>query len=87
MDIFEKSPPGTFDLILMDVMMPIMNGLDATIEIRSSDHDDAETIPIIAVTANAFSDDIALSKAAGMNDHLSKPIETEKLFEIIYKYV
>ncbi len=86
-DIFEKSRPGTFDLILMDVMMPVMNGLDATIEIRSCDHDDAETIPIIAVTANAFSDDIALSKAAGMNDHLSKPIEPEKLFEIIYKYV
>ncbi len=85
--IFNESPVGTFDLILMDVMMPVMNGLDATIEIRSSDHEDAETIPIIAVTANAFSDDIALSLAAGMNDHLSKPIETEKLFEIIYKYV
>ncbi len=85
--IFEDSAPGTFDLILMDVMMPVMNGLDATLEIRSSIHENAQTIPIIAVTANAFSDDIALSLAAGMNDHLSKPIEPEKLFEIIYKYV
>ncbi len=84
---FEASAPGTFDMILMDVMMPVMNGLEATVEIRSSSHEDAQTIPIIAVTANAFSDDIARSRSAGMNDHISKPIETEQLFEIIRKYV
>ena len=74
-DLFAASTPGTFDLIMMDVMMPVMNGLDASRHIRAMERPDAKTIIICAMTANAFSDDVAESKAAGMNEHLSKPLD------------
>lgn len=85
-DLFINSTPGTYDLILMDIMMPVMNGLDAARTIRGSDHPDALSIPIIAMTANAFAEDIQKSKQAGMNEHLAKPLEPEKLKQIIATY-
>ena len=72
---FEQSAPGEYDMILMDVQMPVMNGYEATKAIRRSSHELAKTIPIIAMTANAFSEDIQHSLAAGMNAHISKPVE------------
>ena len=72
---FEQSAPGDYDMILMDVQMPVMNGYEATKAIRRSSHELAKTIPIIAMTANAFSEDIQHSFAAGMNAHISKPVE------------
>lgn len=84
--LFTHSAPGTYDLILMDIMMPVMNGLDAARAIRSSDHPDALSIPIIAMTANAFAEDVHKSKQAGMNEHLAKPLEPEKLKQIIATY-
>lgn len=86
-DIFVGSAPGTFDVILMDIMMPVMNGLEAARAIRKSGHPDAGTIPIIAVSANAFADDVQASRESGMNDHLSKPIDYTKVTEVIRKYV
>lgn len=79
LDAFEQSAAGTFDAILMDIQMPVMDGYTATRSIRSSDHPDATSIPIIAITANAFSEDVAAARAAGMNDHISKPISYDKL--------
>ena len=79
LDIFVNSPAMTFDAIIMDIMMPVMDGFLATKEIRASGHSEAKTIPIIAMTANAFEEDIRKTKEAGMNAHLSKPIETEVL--------
>ena len=76
---FAVSAPGEIDLILMDVMMPVMNVYKATRVIRQMSRPDAKTIPILAMSANAFSDDIRQSLAAGMNEHLSKPIEEGKL--------
>lgn len=83
---FEKSEDGYFDVILMDVMMPVMNGMDAAREIRRLPRADASSIPIIAITANAFSDDIEKSKEAGMNDHISKPIDEARLSDTMKKY-
>ena len=80
---FAASAPGEIDLILMDVMMPVMNVYKATRVIRQMSRPDAKTIPIIAMSANAFSDDIRQSLAAGMNEHLSKPIEEGKLLTVI----
>ena len=80
---FEKSAPGDYDMILMDVQMPVMNGYEATKAIRRSSHELAKTIPIIAMTANAFSEDIQHSLAAGMNAHVSKPIEMKVLEKTI----
>ena len=80
---FEKSAPGEYDMILMDVQMPVMNGYEATKAIRRSSHELAERIPIIAMTANAFSEDIQQSLAAGMNAHISKPVEMRVLEKTI----
>ena len=80
---FEKSAPGDYDMILMDVQMPVMNGYEATEAIRRSSHELAKKIPIIAMTANAFSDDIQHSLAAGMNAHVSKPVEMRVLEKTI----
>ena len=80
---FEKSAPGDYDMILMDVQMPVMNGYEATREIRRSSHELAKKIPIIAMTANAFSEDIQHSLAAGMNAHVSKPVEMRVLEKTI----
>ena len=83
---FEHSVIGSIDVILMDVMMPVMDGLEATKKIRLLDRTDAESIPIIAMTANAFEEDIQKSLAAGMNEHLSKPINGKLLVSTLIKY-
>lgn len=85
-DIFAGSEKGQFDLILMDIMMPVMDGLSAAREIRSMPREDAREIPIFAMTANAFREDIEQSLEAGMNEHLSKPLSEAKLMDIIGRY-
>ena len=84
---FTSSKPGHYALILMDVQMPVMNGYEATRSIRASDHADAETIHILAMTANAFSEDIAAAVAAGMNGHLAKPIDVAALYRLIASHL
>ena len=83
LEAFEQSAPGDYEMILMDVQMPVMNGYEATKAIRRSSHELAKTIPIIAMTANAFSEDIQHSLAAGMNAHVSKPVEMKVLEKTI----
>ena len=83
LEAFEQSAPGDYDMILMDVQMPVMNGYEATKAIRRTSHELAKTIPIIAMTANAFSEDIQHSLAAGMNAHVSKPVEMKVLEKTI----
>lgn len=85
-ELFAASEPGTFDIILMDIMMPKMDGFEATRAIRALDRCDAKNIPIIAVSANAFDHDVEESRSSGMNDHLSKPLDFEKMIEVIHKY-
>jgi len=85
-DIFRESKPGDFDLILMDIMMPVMDGLKATQTIRKLDRPDAGKIPIIAMSANAFAEDVKKCKEAGMNAHIAKPIDLEKALITIAKY-
>ena len=80
---FENNPPGTFDAILMDVMMPVMDGIAATKAIRAMDRADAKTIPIIAMTANAFEEDAKRCLAAGMTAHLAKPFQIEDVEKAI----
>ena len=84
-DKFTASEKGYYDLIIMDIMMPVMNGLEAAHAIRTTDHPDHKKIPIIAISANAFDEDIRRSLASGMNAHLSKPIEVDKLRETLGK--
>ncbi|WP_394924065.1 ATP-binding protein [uncultured Robinsoniella sp.] len=84
-DLYMTHPPYYYDAVLMDIRMPVMDGLEATKWIRTSGREDARTIPIIAMTANAFSEDTKKSMASGMNGHLSKPIETEVLFDTLQK--
>ncbi len=86
-DIFKESKDGDIDVILMDVMMPVTDGLTATREIRSSGRADAETVPIIAMTASAFADDVENARAAGMNAHIAKPIDGDKLVICIQRLV
>ena len=86
LDVFEANPPGTFDAILMDVMMPVIDGLSATRMIRALPREDAKTIPIIAMTANAFDEDVKRCMEAGMNAHLSKPLQMEQVGRTIAKY-
>ena len=86
-DKFELSPAGTYDAIIMDIQMPIMDGHEAARKIRASSHPQAKTIPIIAVTANAFTEDVKVSLACGMNDHIAKPIDTERLYRALDKFV
>ena len=83
---FEQSIPGYFDLILMDMRMPVMGGIEATKAIRASQHPDAATIPIVALTANSFQEDRNRAKQAGMNDFLSKPLEIELLYTVLQKW-
>ena len=87
LDAFEKSEPGTYDAILMDVQMPNMNGYEATKAIRHSNHPEAGSMIIIAMTANAFTEDISASLSAGMNDHISKPIDSEILYQVLQRYL
>ena len=84
---FSKSGAGFYDAILMDIRMPLMDGLTAANNIRHMSNADAKTIPIIAMTANAFDDDIEKSKTAGMNAHLTKPIEPERLFQVLHNFI
>ena len=84
-DIFQKSPAGTYQAILMDLQMPVMNGYESTRAIRRSGHPEAKTIPIIAVTADVFAEDVARALACGMNDYVSKPIDYEKLLASLAK--
>ena len=86
-EIFEKSRPDEFDVILMDIMMPVMNGYEATKRIRSLEREDAKEIPIIAMTANAFTEDRLTAKEAGMNEHIAKPVDAELLVKVIYEWV
>lgn len=86
-DLFREKPEGTFDAILMDIMMPVMDGITATKEIREMERPDAKTIPIIAMTANAFKEDEENCLAAGMNAHLAKPLDMEKVKQTICEMV
>lgn len=79
-------PPGTFDVVLMDIMMPVMDGLTATRRIRSVPREDAKEIPIIAMTANAFEEDVKKCMEAGMNEHLAKPLEIERVIQAITEF-
>lgn len=86
-EIFESSSVGTYSAILMDVQMPVMDGHEATRLIRSLKHSQAASIPIIAMTANAFTEDVTAAISAGMNEHISKPIDTQVLFAVLSKYI
>lgn len=86
-DIFAESTPGTFGVILMDIMMPVMDGLTASRTIRAMERTDAKRIPIFAMTANAFLEDKERSKEAGINEHLSKPLDEKKIIKTIKKYI
>ncbi len=85
-DLFKASSENTYDVILMDIMMPVLSGLEASKEIRALDRKDAKDIPIIAMSANAFQDDIDRSLRAGMNAHITKPLDIDKVIEVITKY-
>ena len=87
LDRFSQEPPGTFDGILMDIMMPVMDGIAATKAIRALDRNDAKTVPIIAMTANAFEEDARKCLDAGMNAHLAKPLDIQKLVEVLARCV
>ena len=86
-ELFRNSEPGEFDVILMDIMMPVMNGYEAAKMIRSLDREDAKEIPIIAMTANAFTEDRIKAKEAGMDEHVAKPVDVELLIKVIHKLV
>ena len=86
-ELFQQKPEHYFDAVLMDVRMPVMDGLTATRAIRALDREDAKTIPIIALTANAFDDDVQRSLQSGMNAHLSKPVEPDRLYETLKRLI
>ncbi len=86
-DMFTASPPGHYDIIYMDIQMPVKNGYDAAKEIRASAHPQAMVIPIVAMTANVFAEDVERSRVAGMNAHIGKPIQPDELFKISAKYL
>ena len=86
-ELFRNSEPDEFDVILMDIMMPVMNGYEATKMIRSLDREEAKEVPIIAMTANAFTEDRIRAKEAGMDEHVAKPVDVELLIKVIHKLV
>ena len=86
-ELFRKSRTGEFDVILMDIMMPVMNGYEAAKTIRSMEREDAKVIPIIAMTANAFTEDRLRAKEAGMDEHIAKPVDVELLVKVINELV
>ena len=86
-EMFEDCAPGTYDAILMDIRMPVMDGLEATRAIRRLVHPEAKTVPIIAMSANVFDEDVEKSLAAGMNAHLAKPIERQELYETLRELI
>ena len=87
LQLFAQSPPFTFDAVLMDVQMPEMDGCEATRRIRALRRPDAGLVPIIAVTANAFAEDIAATIAAGMNAHIAKPLDMDELLRLLQKFL
>ncbi|MBO4779454.1 MAG: response regulator, partial [Selenomonadaceae bacterium] len=84
---FAASPKGFYDAVLMDIRMPVMDGLEAAAAIRALDHPDAKTVPIIAMTANAFDEDVQRSLNAGMNAHLTKPADPEQLYKTLQELI
>jgi CheY-like chemotaxis protein len=86
-DIFAASAPDEIGMIFMDLMMPVMGGLEAVETIRALDRPDAKTVPIIALTANAFKEDVDKALAAGMNEHMAKPIDPDDLVSVMFKYL
>jgi CheY-like chemotaxis protein len=87
LDLFAGNPPGTFAAILMDILMPVMGGIEAVTTLRKLERDDAKTVPVIAISGNVGEEDQAASKAAGMCGHLAKPIETAELYRLLQKIV
>mgnify|MGYP000770716707 CR=1 FL=1 len=79
--------PGDFDLIFMDIQMPVMNGYEATAAIRTSNIPAARSVPIVAMTANAFAEDVQLARSAGMNEHISKPLDMTRLRDVMRKWL
>lgn len=86
-DAFRQSTPGYYDCVLMDIQMPVMNGYEATERIRAMSREDARTIPIFALTANAFAADLGKAHSAGMNDHIAKPMDIDYLFEVLQRWI
>lgn len=86
-DLFSASPEGWYDLILMDIQMPVMNGYEACAAIRAMGRKDAKKIPVLALTANAFVDDVIKAKKAGMNGHLAKPVDADKMIALVKKWL
>ena len=86
-EMFAAAKPGTYAVVLMDVQMPVMNGYEAASAIRALNHPDAAAIPIYAMTANAFTEDVSAALNAGMNGHIAKPIDTEILYETLRKAI
>ena len=86
-DKFAASAPGEYDAILMDIRMPVMNGREATEKIRQMARPDAQKIPIIAMSADAFDDDVRASEQAGMNAHLAKPVDPTTLYEVLSRFM
>ncbi|MBQ8151783.1 MAG: response regulator, partial [Firmicutes bacterium] len=86
-DMFTSNPAGYYDAVLMDLQMPVMDGLTSAETIRSQETDDSKTIPIIALTANAFDEDVQRTIRAGMNAHLSKPVEPEQVYETLEEFI
>ena len=82
-DAFSASAPGMFDCVLMDLMMPVMSGYEAARVIRGLGRPDAKTVPIIALSANTFDEDVTMAKDAGMNEHLAKPVDINKMFRVM----
>ncbi len=86
-DMFAASEPGYYKMIFMDIQMPVMNGYDATVAIRALDRRDAKSIPIVAMTANAFAEDVQAAKSCGMNEHIAKPLDEEKLVQVLERWL
>lgn len=87
MELFAGSTPGYFDMILMDIQMPRMNGYEATRVIRSMEREDGQRIPIVAMTADAFAKDIQMANAAGINEHVTKPVSIEHLVRVLGRFL
>jgi CheY-like chemotaxis protein len=85
--MFAESPENTYDIIFMDVQMPHMDGYEATVAIRGTGRADARDIPIVALTANAFKEDVDKALESGMNAHIAKPVEMDKLLEVLFRFL
>lgn len=83
MSAFSASPEGCYKIVFMDIQMPVMNGYEATAAIRALNRRDAKTVPIVAMTANAFAEDVRAAKEAGMDEHIAKPLDFERLKEVL----